>query len=263
MKTFIGLIAFIAFVTFGSAHNALAQESESFGATTRGSDAASDRGIFFNRAETIGEGNTTFNAYELVFAGLTHAWSDDAQATVNFLMPITKDWPIFMLSNAKFVVTRTQNLTLALQGELSYQSQNEDSGGSLGGVVLVDYYLSPRFSVHGQMGINTVWADDARDDDGLSDGWFDIDAGSFGLFRMVGGASYALSDLVRLNTEVVIPGGYADGEFELVEEATLIFYGARFAGKNISADLGFTRPLVEDAGELVMGVPWVSFAASF
>ena len=36
-------------------------------------------------------GNTTFNAYELVFAGLTHAWSDDAQATINFLMAITKD----------------------------------------------------------------------------------------------------------------------------------------------------------------------------
>ena len=261
MKTISTLIVLIVLVTFGSAQNAVAQESESFGAAARGNDAAADRGIFFNRAETIGEGNTTFNAYELFFAGLTHAWSDDAQATVNFLMPITTEWPIFILSNAKFVVTRTQNLTLALQGELSYQAQDDDSGGSFGGVVLVDYYLSPRFSVHGQMGINTIWAGDTRDDGG--EGGFDIDAGSFGLFRMVGGASYALSDLVRLNTEVVIPGAYADGDFELVEKATLIFYGARFAGKSISADLGFTRPLVEDAGELVMGVPWVSFAARF
>ena len=74
---------------------------------------------------------------------------------------------------------------------------------------------------------------------------------------------FALSDVVPLNTEVVIPGAYGDGDFEGVEQATLIFYGARFAGKNISADLGFTRPLVEDAGDLVMGVPWVSFAARF
>ncbi len=56
MKTLIALIAFIVFVTFGSAHNAFAQESESFGATARGNDAATDRGIFFNRAETIGDG---------------------------------------------------------------------------------------------------------------------------------------------------------------------------------------------------------------
>ena len=242
---------------------AMAQSTD-IGAKHRGSDASADRGIFFNRAETVGEGKTTFTAYELVFAGVTHAWSDDAQATVNFLLPITKDVPLFLLSNAKFVISRTQTLTFAIQGEFSYQAKDEVSGGAFGGAALLDLHLSPRFSVHGQVGINTVWANAKVEDptDG-EESDFGFDAGNAGLFRIVGGASFKASENLHLNAEVVLPGGYTNDEFTLVEEATLIFYGVRFAGSGLSADLGFARPLVEDPGPLVMGIPWLSFTARF
>ena len=254
---------FAAVLSCMSAGFALAQED--IGATHRRHDASADRGIFFNRAETIGEGKTTFNAYELVFVGVTHAWSNNAQATANFLMPITKDFPLFIVSNVKYVVSRTQNATVALQGELSVQKQGDISGGAFGAAAMLDFHVSPQFSLHGQIGLNTIWAND--DDDPVDEEAFNLDfglsPGNVGIFRIVGGASFRASANFHIHSEVVIPGGYADDEFRLLEEATLIFYGVRFAGTGLSADLGFVRPLVEDPGPLQTGIPWVSFAARF
>ena len=222
----------------------------------RSGDASADRGIFFNRAETIGEGATTFNAYELLFAGVTHAWSNDAQATLNFLIPITQDFPTFLLGNTKFVIARAPNLTFAVQGEASYLSEGDFSSGAFGAAAILDYYVSPRFVLHSQLGLNTVWGEvDDTDDD------FSLAAGKVGLARIVGGFHYVASDLVRLNFEAALPAAYGDGKLEFAEDA-ILFYGVRFAGKSLSADLGFVRPLIE-SGEIITGLPWVSFAARF
>ena len=246
----------IALTVFGCLMLPATSMAQDLASQARAGDASADRGIFFNRAETIGEGNTTFNAYELLFAGVTHAWSNDAQATVNFLIPITQEFPTFLLSNAKLVLSRTPNLTFALQGEASYLASGDFSSGTFGAAALLDYYVSPKFVLHAQLGLNTLWGEvDDTDED------LDLAAGKIGVARIVGGFHYVASDLVRLNFETALPAAYGDGNFEFAEDA-ILFYGVRFAGKSLSADLGFVRPLIESGG-IITGLLWVSFAARF
>ena len=247
------LIAATALLCVMLSSTSMAQDLAS---QTRAGDASADRGIFFNRAETIGEGNTTFNAYELLFAGVTHAWSNDGQATLNFLIPITQDFPTFLLGNAKFVVARAPNLTLAIQGEASYLSEGDLSAGAFGAAGILDYYVSPKFVLHTQLGLDTIWGEVDDTDEELN-----LAAGKLGLARIVGGFHYVASDLVRLNLEVALPAAYGDGKLEFADDA-ILFYGVRFAGKSLSADLGFVRPVIESVN-LVTGLPWVSFAARF
>ncbi len=241
----------------------------------RAKDSSADRGIFFNHAETIGKDKFTVNAYELIFAGLTYAWSDDAQATVNFLLPLFDEMPTVILANTKFVLSRSAKSTIALQGEASVfqiDDSSEDgtdasiSWGTVGVAAIADYYVSPRFILHGQFGINSFWGEATLEtDNGNGDSFgAGLPLGDVGMMRLVSGFTFVASDLIKLNAEIVLPGAHADGEFQFAE-AVMALYGIRFYGKTLAADIAFARPFGKDVETdgLIMGIPWLSIAARF
>ena len=181
-----------------------------------------------------------------------------------------------MYKRQKFVLNRTAKTTFAIQGEASLFQINgiDDNGtdgtiswGTVGVAAISDYYVSPRFILHGQFGLNSFWGEATLEtssengDESFSAG---VPLGDVGMMRLVSGFTFVASDLIKLNAEIVLPGAFTDDEFKFAE-AVIAFYGIRFYGKSLAADLAFARPFGNDVdtGGLVLGLPWLSIAARF
>ena len=92
MRSF--LVSLTTALVLVSPHASAEEGGQATGSPTalaRGRDASIDRGFLTAHAETIGEGQWAFNAYELIFIGLTYGFTDDIQASISTLLPIVED----------------------------------------------------------------------------------------------------------------------------------------------------------------------------
>lgn len=227
-------------------------------------DAAIDRGLLTSHAETIGDGKWAINAYELIFVGVTYGFTEDIQASLSTLVPITTDIPLVLALQPKFVLARTPKTVVAVRVPLTFAKDTTGNGssfGSFGAGLLVDQYFGPRgrIGLHAGLLVTGVFGDFNFDGDGDSSGMTIGDGAGFELDL---GASFGVSEAVKLILEAQVFAAAGDGGFK-VADAALINYGVRIGGRGFAGDLGFIRPIGVDTDPLLLGIPYVAISARF
>src|SRR5581483_1988102 len=94
-----------------------------------------DRAFIQPTAMTQPAGSVTYNNYELLLHGVTYGITDDVQATLTVLPPITSDIPLVGAAAIKGRISPSQRLHLAAQATLGFahvSSIENDSGGTTG-----------------------------------------------------------------------------------------------------------------------------------
>jgi len=228
-------------------------------AGARARDAAIDRGFLTAHAETIGRDKWAINAYELVFIGVTYGFTDDIQASLSTLLPVTTDIPLVLALQPKFVLARTDTTVVALRVPLTFVTGTDGEGsiGTFGAGALVDHYLDPRgrIALHGGLLVSSAFGSPFD----LSDA-FDLAQGA--IFELDLGASLGVSRVVKLLLEVQTFAALGTGGFE-VAHAVLVNYGLRLHGDSLAGDLGFIRPIGVDTDPLLLGIPYLALSSRF
>lgn len=239
-------------------------EAKSVMDARRDRDASVDRNILLSGAETIGEGNFSFNSYQLIFAGFTYGITDEIQGTLTTLLPVVAGMPFMLLASGKLKLIETDELIVSVQPELTIMTFEGVTVGAVGGGVTADYRLDDAGKAVLTGGLLTHLAFGKK---GKFQGM--ADAASF---LLSAGFSYEVGSYVKLLTEMVLPAGYIWAgdlnEFEVFEQALLFNYGVRFFGENLAVDLTFLRPIHPDVSNditkiLPMGYPYLTFSAKF
>lgn len=222
----------------------------------RQSDASVDRNILMSSAETINAGDVTINSYELFLAGVTVGVTDDIAISGTVLLPITEDFPFWGTLAAKFRLYAGSNNIFSLQPVLMHLRVDGESATLFGTNVLYDHIFDDRGRYTLTLGASALGVLGATEGDlDLSDG---------ALLGFSGAFSAHVGSFVKLMAELYLPGAITSDETELVQEALLANYGVRFFSSSIAVDLTFLRPIHPDAETpLVMGIPFVTFAARF
>jgi hypothetical protein len=214
------------------------------------SDANIDHAWYMPTAETVPQGAVVFTDWELLLAGLKYGVTENAELSLETLVPITSDIPLFLLFGGKLRVVKAGAVRVAVSGNLLYASQNSDSFtlGALGGVasICLDGECNSLVSagIQFMFGVNTNNSD--------------------GAFVFVPNASLLarLGRHVKALVEVDGAGYHANGDTQLGRGA-LVMYGLRFTSGEIGGDLGFVRPVCSsgcDTGNLVLGLPLITFS---
>jgi hypothetical protein len=224
------------------------------------SDASVDRNILTASAETIGAGEITFNSYELFLAGLTVGITDRVQVSATTLLPVFKDMPFVLALAAKGQLLASPHLRFSLQPDFVIARWGDSSAGIFGLQLLLDVIFDEGGKLVLSLTESNQFAFGERSGDLET---LDIMMVGLGATLSVGLGSH-----VKLLAELTLPGGYADGQVELVKEALLLAYGVRFHGSSVAADIAFVRPMHPDvSGDftkvLPMGFPLVTFSARF
>ncbi|MCC6620173.1 MAG: hypothetical protein IT385_02900 [Deltaproteobacteria bacterium] len=227
----------------------------------RARDASIDRGFLTAHAETIGEGKWAFNAYELIFIGLTYGFTDDIQASISTLLPIVEDIPLFIAIQPKFVLMRSPETIVSLRTPVtigsSFDSDAEGTIVTFGAGVLVDQRLDAagRFAMHAGLLAS-----------GAAGGGFDLtsdfEAADGAFFELDLGVTLGVASILKLLFEVQALAVVSEDGFEFAD-FVLFNYGVRFFSGSIAGDLGFIRPIGIDTDELILGVPYLAFSARF
>ncbi|MDZ4696189.1 MAG: hypothetical protein SGI86_13670 [Deltaproteobacteria bacterium] len=252
-----GLMAF----AFTNANKVSAQESTPAQSQTpaearRAGDAAVDRNILVPTAETLNEGDLTFNSYELLLAGLTYGITDDLQISGTTLLPVTEDFPFVLVAAAKYRLHKGPLSIFSVQPTVAIFANDGENATLLGIQALYDRILDPEGKwvltlAGGGYGVL-----------GSTSGDIDLNDGT--VLTMSAGISGRLGRIVKFIGELYLPAVYSNGDFEFGEEALLFNYGVRFFSHSIAVDLAFLRPIHPDADTgLVMGIPFVTFSARF
>jgi hypothetical protein len=233
------------------------EATDSASSLARRRDASIDRGFTTGHAETIGEGQWSFNSYQLFLAGLTYGFSPDAQLSVTTLLPITSDIPLVLGLSPKFVVDRGANHVVAVRANLlmGFETTSGVGGGIVSTGPYVDYYLDRRgrVAVHGGLTVGGVFGGEFGTDLGFARGL---------VLTFDAGFSAAVSDSVKIILEGQAFGLLSGAGFNVLD-TTLFNYGVRFYGEDLAVDLAFVRPLAVDIEPLLLGVPYVTFSARF
>ena len=197
--------------------------------------------------------------------GVSYAFTEEFQATVTTLLPVVSDMPTVLISQGKYVVSRSDRSVIAVTGNFNYfadsldvdSDDDDDVDASLmtfGPGVLADMFLDDggKFAVHGGLNIS-----------GVAGGSSDLNVADGALIMLDFGFSLRASSSIKIALEGKLPAAYHDGEIE-VADAVLLLYGVRFHGSSLAADLAFMRPFGDvDTGDLVLGIPYVAFTARF
>jgi hypothetical protein len=233
------------------------QRPDSPNALARARDAAIDRGLLSTHAETIGKGQWAINAYELFFVGATYGFTDTIQASISTLMPIVTDMPFVVAAQPKFVVQRTENTVVAIRAPLFWLSDSDLSGGAgaFGAGVVMDHRFDPegRYTLHGGLLVSGALLASSS----LSD---DIEVGDGAIISLDLGTSLAFTEGFSMLIEGQAFAAITNEGFDLVD-AGLLSYGVRFHSGKIAGDIGFVRPLGVDAGDFLLGLPYLAFSA--
>jgi hypothetical protein len=222
----------------------------------RQSDAAVDRNILSPTAETLNEGQLTFNSYELFLAGVSYGVTNDFQISGTTLLPITEDFPLVLAIAGKLRVHKTESSIFSIQPLVLVLSNNGSTASLMGLYALYDRILDEEGKVAVTLGgsaLGVVGSSDA--DINLSDGL---------LLSLTAGISARTGRIVKLMGELTLPAAYHDGTTEFAEEGMLFNYGVRFFGPTLAVDLTFVRPIHPDVDTgLILGFPFVAFSARF
>ena len=233
-----------------------AAEQVPVGQQGRLDDANIDRGWFMSTAMTQPAGTIAFNDYELLFMGLTWAPADRFQITATALTPIVSEMCCWGILGGKLRVLDAGRLHLAVLGSLLVASVTD-----------IDLYGNGKTP-----GRSTMWAAMAGGaaslclDEAcrslfsafLSTGFNQASAATewpivYGASLVAGGQHVKL--LLEADSAALI------GDVTTAARGAIVTYGVRFTSRNISGDVGFTRPFGEniDMGGLFLGVPILTF----
>jgi hypothetical protein len=212
----------------------------------RYADANSDRVIVLSTAETHPAGTFYFSDYEVALLQIGYAVTDSVQVSFTGIPPMFTDQPYFFDVTAKVNLLRGDVFRAALQ-------------------VAGDVVVSPKSDPSTVFGVRAG-----------AIGQFCITPGCFSSLTlnagtllnnksnevvpvyMAAGLLIHVSDLVKLMVEptyaVVVGNGHVDGPAGFI-----LNYGIRLSGKHFGFDLAFVRPFGSDTGNLVMGVPLITF----
>jgi hypothetical protein len=219
------------------------------------SDANQDHAWYLPTGETVPTGSVVFTDWELLLAGLKWGVAEGVELSAETLVPITSDIPLFVLLGGKLRVLKTDNLRVAINGNLLYARDTGGSSdsftlGALGGAASLCLDAECHSLLTGGLqlmfGINTQ------------------DSSSAFVFTPSVSLIGRLSRHVKALIELDGGGDHVDGKTELGRGA-LVMYGVRFYSSDIAGDIGFARPICDgcDTGNLVLGLPLVTFSYRF
>ena len=220
-------------------------------------DANAGRSWLSPTALTEPAGTWSFSDFELLMISLGYSVSDQLSLSATTLMPITSDFPFWLLVNGKYQIVKSGHLRVVAQGAISYVSVKDSSIDSMGNST------STRASVSGAVvgGAATYCIDDECHSTltGYVGAGFAHEKQSAVPVLFSGALAFAVNQHVKILLEG--DSGYiAGGGIDQAANGFLAWYGVRFTSKIIGVDLGFTRPICDGCDSpLVMGVPFVSF----
>lgn len=210
-------------------------------------DANAGRGWMAPTALTEPGGTWSISDYELFLLSIGYAINDQLSISATTIPPLTTDFPLWLLSNAKYQVLKAGRIRAALQGAFTYFSLNDGStndsftAGEVGGAVTVCIDDECNSHVSGFLG-----AGFAQDTDSA--------------VPFLGAATLVARLGKRVKFVAEVDSAFIAGKVNDVADGALLWYGLRFTSRTLGVDLGFVRPVgVSDSG-LALGIPVVTFS---
>jgi hypothetical protein len=214
------------------------------------SDANQDHAWYLPTGETVPQGAVVFTDWELLLAGFKYGATDNLELSAETLVPITSDFPVFVILGGKLRVLKADNVRVAINANVLYESYNSDNFtlGAVGGAASLCLDAGCHSLVTGgvqfMFGLNTN--------------------NSSGAFVFTPNVSLIgrLGKHVKALVELDGAGYHADNDTVLARGA-LLMYGMRFFSNEIAGDVGFARPVCTsgcDTGSLLLGVPLITFS---
>lgn len=211
-------------------------------------DANAARGWMSPTALTEPGGTWSVSDYELFLVSIGYAINDQLSISATTIPPLTTDFPLWLLFNAKLQVLKAGRVRAAVQGAVTYYSRNVDTttndsftAGELGGALTLCLDDACHSNVSGFVG-----AGFARDTDNSVP------------FVAAGTLVARLGRHVKFVTEV--DSAFIAGNVNDVANGALVWYGLRFTSRMIGVDLGFVRPIGIEDNTFVLGIPVLTFS---
>jgi len=211
------------------------------------SDANAARGWMAPTGLTEPGGTWSVSDYELFLVSIGYALTDRASISVTTIPPLTTDFPLWLLFNAKLQVLKAGRLRAAVQGAATYYSiKNSDTRDS--------------FTAFEAGGALTLCLDDACHShlSGFVGAGFARDTASSVPFVAAGTLVARVGKHVKLVAE--LDSAFIAGKVNDVVDGALAWYGIRFTSAMIGVDLGFVRPIGLTGNTLLLGIPIVTFS---
>ena len=172
------------------------------------------------------------------------------QTTVTVLSPIVKDMPFFGIAAIKGRFNPVPRLHLALQGSMGLQHQinvlASTSLGMFGGGGFASFCL--REDCSSLLSASVTYQVAVPEGNGFT-------------AHMVlygGSIVHGVSRHVKLLAELTsITARNSQDDWDNMP-GVLASYGVRFHTADIAGDVGFIKPIGEDTGDLIMGLPFVN-----
>jgi hypothetical protein len=212
-------------------------------------DANSGRGWLLPTALTPPAGTWSFSDFELLIGGGGYSFTDRFQVSLATVIPLTSDFPIVGLLNAKYQFLRTGRVRAAAQAAgflLNFRS-DEDSesffAANVGGALTFCIDLDCHSHATGYAGTGIASEEQTA-------------------FPLMFGAAVALKAARHVKFVFEVDSAAVLGDINTTADGFLLWYGARFTSKFIGVDLGFVKPIYDGSGDdevLPLGLPIVSF----
>jgi len=192
------------------------------------------------------KGTLTYSNYELVLHGVTYAFTDQIQGSLTLLPPYVKDKPLIGSLALKGQIVNLERVKLALQGSLSFASEDNDSGELFGIGAFASFCL----------------VEDCASLASFSTTLLIPNSGGGQLLAYSGSLTQRISPHAKLLLEIASATlKLSNDNFDNVP-GFLFNYGIRFHGQSFAADVGFMRPTGDSStsNDFVMGFPFLNFS---
>lgn len=214
-------------------------------------DANSGRNWLTPTALTPPAGTWSFSDFELFFASLGYAVTDQLTVSATVLLPIVEDIPLFAIASGKLQVLKAGNIRAALQLNVLYTSLDDGdddfslTASNLGGALTLCIDDGCHSHITGYLGAG-FGLDSIEDQTAVP-------------FVAAAAAAFKVSRHVKFVFEA--DTAFVVGEVDEAADGFLGWYGVRFTSKFLGVDLGFAKPICDGCGDdgLPMGFPFVSF----
>jgi hypothetical protein len=243
---------------FSDASPAAAQSTPAGPSAAVASDPNIDRAILQSTAMTQAAGTMTYNNYELILHGLTFGVTDNVQATLTVLSPISAEIPLVAFAALKGRLLSTSRVQVSIQGTVGYGHRfggSDASAYTMGAGALASLCLRDDCSSLLSAAVNYQLA-------------VDNSSMHYAHLAIYGGSLvHRLDSHVKLLAEVTsaaagVMSASGEGNIDFVNMPGALFsYGLRFHTASIAGDVGFIKPVVKgNDGGFLMGFPFVSLS---
>ena len=211
-------------------------------------DANSDRSWLMPSALTPPAGTWSFSDYELLMVGVAYSPSDQLSLGVTTMLPLTDDFPLLVIGNAKYQFLKTGNLRMVLQGALVHF---RDTSGST--------TASATAGNVGAAGTLCLDADCYSHLSGFIGAGFAHQDQSAVPFLVGASLAFRVAKHVKLLVEA--DSGFIAGNIDAAADGFLLWYGVRFTSANIGVDLALVKPICSGCSDsgIALGLPFINF----